>query len=190
MRFWTSDLHLGHLNIRDYCAGRVALGPDVSAMNEALIGRWNETVGPDDDVMIVGDICMGKIADSLALVLRLNGRKKLVPGNHDRCWSRAKKPDEWKKKYRDVGLEIWPEQVNVQVGAHAVLVCHFPYYGDSHDEDRYVEARPLDTGRILVCGHVHDAWLTDGRMINVGVDVHDYRPVPDTEIVRLIEAIV
>lgn len=171
-----------------------ALDLAVPTMNEALIANWNDTVGPNDNVMIVGDLCMGKLDESLPLVTRLNGNKKLVPGNHDRCWSfaRNKTPEkaaEWKAKYKDVGLEIWPEQVTLQVGKHTVLVCHFPYRGDSHDEDRYRFARPFDEGRYLLCGHVHDTWLSDGRQINVGTDVWDYRPVSDDEIIHLIEEI-
>jgi calcineurin-like phosphoesterase family protein len=206
MRHWTSDLHFGHRNILEYCEGRQTLLPTlaedptawldggVAGMDEALIARWNETVAPDDDVMIVGDLCMGKLDESLALVPRLYGNKKLIPGNHDRCWefARNKTPEKakaMKDKYTAVGLEIWPGQSTVQIGKYTVLVCHFPYRGDSHDEDRFLYARPFDEGRFLLCGHVHDSWLTSGKQINVGVDVWDYKPVPDAELIHLIEEI-
>lgn len=208
--FWTSDPHLGHHNIPEYCPGRKDLiedyvsrriiagksydGDYIAAMNEALIERWNETVGPDDIVNIVGDLALGKIEESLALVPRLNGRKRLFPGNHDRCWSFAKnktpeKRKEWEQKYKDAGLELWPEQILMQVGKHTVMVCHFPYRGDSHDEDRFKYARPFDEGRVLLCGHVHDTWKISGKQINVGVDVWDYRPVSEAVIIQTIEEV-
>lgn len=197
-RWWTSDLHFGHAKIAEYCPDRqnlvkdydkaVVEGSAVHQMNEALIANWNSVVDGNDDVMIIGDLAMGKIDESLALVSRLNGNKKLVPGNHDRCWAYSKRQPskDWVQIYKDAGLEIWPEQVLLPLGDHTVMVCHFPYRGDSHDEDRYKFARPFDEGRFLICGHVHDTWLTDGKQINVGVDVWDYKPVPDSELIRLI----
>jgi len=214
--WWTSDIHFGHTNIIEYCPGRrgmikdyvngvtrdegktydrlLADGKEVSMMNMALISNWNKTVAPNDIVNIVGDLALGKIDESLALVPRLNGHKRLFPGNHDRCWAFAKnktpeKRKEWEQKYKDAGLELWPEQVLKQVGPHAVLVCHFPYRGDSHGEDRYQFARPFDEGRVLLCGHVHDAWKTSGRQINVGCDVWGYKPVSESVIIATIEEV-
>ena len=68
------------------------------------------------------------------------------------------------------------------------LGCHFPYEGDSHDHDRYPDHRPLDDGEWLLHGHVHQRWRVRGRMINVGVDVWDYAPVPEDELVALLTA--
>jgi calcineurin-like phosphoesterase family protein len=65
------------------------------------------------------------------------------------------------------------------------LLCHFPYEGDSQDRDRHLEHRPLDRGGWLLHGHVHDRWRQRGRMINVGVDVHGYRPVAEDAVAAL-----
>jgi calcineurin-like phosphoesterase family protein len=197
MRYWTSDLHLGHKNISEYCPDRQNLVADykqmsfdgsvVHAMNEALIESWNSVVEPYDNVIIVGDLCMGKIEESLSLVPRLNGYKSLVPGNHDRMWSHNRKQNkDWVSIYNCVGIEILPEQFSVLLGNLVVEVCHFPYKGDSQDEDRYLEARPVDRGRILLCGHVHDSWIISGRQINVGVDVWEYKPVSDAQLLNVI----
>ena len=51
--------------------------------------------------------------------------------------------------------------------------------GDSGEEDRYVDRRPADDGGWLLHGHVHERWRWHRRMINVGVDVWDYRPVAE-----------
>ena len=53
-------------------------------------------------------------------------------------------------------------------------------------DDKFAKWRPTDDGRWLLCGHVHEKWKIQGRMINVGVDVWDYKPVPVTEIEKII----
>lgn len=183
-RYFTADLHLGHRNIIDYC-GRPFR--NVDEMNVVLIERWNETVSSHDEVIVLGDFALGKIADTLPLAGRLNGRKVLLAGNHDRCWSGHRKGAEASTaRYLDAGFaEIWQDTVEVEVGGMRVTACHFPYRGDSHDHDRYVAHRPVDKGAWLIHGHVHERWRVRDRMINVGVDVWGYRPVPEQTIVDL-----
>lgn len=185
MRFFTSDMHFHHRNIMEYCPGRP--GESAEDMSEVLIDNWNRTVGPDDEVWVLGDVAMGRIDESLPLVGRLNGRKRLVAGNHDRCWSPlGPKAAKWRQRYLDVGFELIVEEAVIDVPElGAVTLCHFPFEGDSHDEDRYVDQRPADYGQWLFHGHVHDAWKIKGRQINVGVDVWDYTPVSLDQMVDL-----
>ncbi len=188
MAVWfTSDLHLGHANIIGYSGRPFA---DTEAMNGALIDRWNELVNPSDDVWVLGDFALGRIEATLPLAGALHGYKRLVSGNHDRCWSgHGARAQQWISRYRDAGFdEVHQGSVKMQVGGIEVLVCHFPYAGDSQDRDRYVEARPADEGQWLLHGHVHEKWRQHGRMINVGVDVWDYRPVSADILCQLIAA--
>lgn len=180
-RFWTSDQHFGHANIIRYCHRPFV---DVKAMNEFLVARWNETVTNDDDVWVLGDVAMGDIERSLGFVRRLRGRKVLVTGNHDRCWSgHGAKSEHWLQIYREAGFaEIHQGVVPVVIGGIDALACHFPYAGDSHDADRYVSARPVDTGQLLLHGHVHEKWQANGHQVNVGVDVWDFRPITDEQV--------
>ena len=182
-RFWTSDLHLGHANIIRYCRRPFA---DVDTMNEALIERWNDTVADGDEVWVLGDFALGTIAHTLPLARRLRGRKVLVAGNHDRCWAKGRyTASDWVERYREAGFaEILQDTVEVRLGTHDAVACHLPYEGDSHDDDRFVDERPTDEGRVLLHGHVHDTWKINGRQINVGTDVWDYRPVSDETILE------
>lgn len=186
MRFWTSDIHFGHRNIIEYCQ-RPFDDPD--QMNAEIIERWNETVQPEDTVMVLGDVALGKIVDTLPLVMQLNGIKSLVPGNHDRVWSGHKKNDKWLDAYSRVGFNIMPEQIHVDIAGVTVNVCHFPYEGDSHDADRYVSHRPIRDGKPLLHGHVHDKWSIKNLQYNVGMDVHDFRPVAESEIEDWVRAL-
>lgn len=188
--FFTSDLHFGHFNIIGYSARPFV---DVDEMNAALIENWNATVADGDIVWILGDIALGKIAETLPLVGELHGTKILVPGNHDRCWLGHKKVGNWRERYIDAGIHRifegpLPQRLNGEVES---TLCHFPYAGDSHDTDRFVTHRPKDDGYLLLHGHVHEAWKVAHSpkgtlMVNVGVDVWDYRPVAVDAIMELV----
>lgn len=185
--WFTADLHLGHRNIIDYCDRPFA---DADAMNETLIERWNDVVAADDTVWVVGDFALGKIADTLPLVDLLHGRKVLVAGNHDRCWAgHGRRADGWTERYLDAGFdEVRQGSTRIDIDGTSVVVCHFPYRGDSQRRDRFIEHRPIDTGDWLLHGHVHDRWIQHGRMINVGVDATDFRPIHSDTLAGLIRS--
>lgn len=181
MRWFTADLHLGHKSILSYCNRPFK---DVDEMNEALIDNWNSVVSTNDITYILGDFAMGTIKDTLPLVAKLNGTKVLIPGNHDRCWYGIRQTEDkrtyWNSVYISAGFSgIFPLLAGITIGETHVVLNHFPYHGDSQDEDRYVNHRPIDSGRWLLHGHVHDAWVVRDRMFNVGVDVHKYFPVSE-----------
>lgn len=185
--WFTSDLHFGHANIIEY-SGRPF--SNVDHMNRALIERWNALVQPADTVWVLGDVAMGRITDTLALVRQLAGHKLLLAGNHDRCWDgHGARAVEWIDRYSEAGFEeIHQGSIELTVGGHDVLACHFPYSGDSQDQDRYPHARPVDNGLWLVHGHVHEQWRQHGRMINVGCDAWACQPVDEAAIAALIAA--
>lgn len=179
--FFTSDLHFGHKNIIDFCRRPFH---SVENMNKLLAQNWNERVASNDTVFVLGDFAMGQIKDTLPIAQDLNGHKILIPGNHDRCHPMHPKADEWTAKYEAVGFDVQEPQILLGVnGIGHVLLCHFPFLGDSHDEDRYDECRPIDNGIVLLLhGHVHGKWQQNGRMFDVGVDARGYYPATINEI--------
>ena len=172
--WFTSDLHISHANI---CALSDRPFDSVDEMNANIVEWWNKIVRPEDVVYILGDLCMGKMDDSLPIAGQLRGHKILVPGNHDRChpkFTGKKTVDFWEGRYHnEAGIEIFLDlNPRINVGHHKkVQASHFPYMGD-HDgtEDRYTKLRPIDRGEPLIHGHVHGAWRQKGRMVNVGLD--------------------
>lgn len=180
MRHFTSDLHFGHANIIKY-SGRPY--DSVEEMNEALVANWNDQVLPDDDVWILGDLCLGRLPDTLGYIGRLNGHKTLLTGNHDACWKGNGGYNKWVTRYVLAGLDevVNKKTVELDVGGNTVLLCHFPYFGD-HYAERYSEYRPVDRGMSLLHGHIHEKWKVNGHQINVGIDVWDYRPVAEEEL--------
>lgn len=191
--FITSDIHFSHARICEY-AGRP--WDTVEEMNEGLIANWNSVVGQDDHVIVAGDVAMGKIAESLPLVSRLNGTKTLVVGNHDRCFKEPGASDTkrvaWEDKYREVGFStIVHGTMETIINGQVVEINHFPYYGDHTGDERYAEMRPPDNGSVLLHGHLHikdKLWGEKNNMIHIGVDAWDYRPVSFDEIAELIES--
>lgn len=184
--FFTSDLHFGHQNIIEYCNRPWATADE---MNRGLVRLWNDMVSPDDIVWFLGDAAMRVVPDdTLRFIAMLNGTIHLVAGNHDKCWEGHKKVGDWPQRYLDAGFASIQTEASIEIAGQHVQMCHFPYQGDSHDEDRYVDHRPEDRGAWLLHGHVHDEWDVNGRQINVGCDVRDYRPMHIDEIARIITA--
>ncbi len=185
--WFTSDLHFGHQNIISYCNRPYDSVPE---MNDGLVDNWNAVVGTDDLIFVLGDVAMGRLDDSLRHVKRLNGRKYLVLGNHDRPWMGNKKAASHRRQYLDAGFLDMFDRAWLTLGNVTVGMCHFPSSGDSQDQDRYTQWRPsVPGGRWLLHGHVHDTWKLrpDHREINVGCDVWDYRPVSAAQLLTFID---
>lgn len=189
MIWFISDTHFGHANII-----RLSNRPfgSVEEMNEEIVRRWNETVAPDDEVFHLGDVALGTIADSLQYVSRLNGKISLITGNHDRPFppmqkGRQEKIEEWTQKYLDAGFDsVFPSDA-IMIGGVTFRLSHFPYDGDSHEEERFREHRLVDEGRALIHGHTHGSeFVTRSKagslQFHVGVDAHDFRPVSEYQI--------
>lgn len=190
MLYFSSDHHFYHSNIIEYCNRPFK---SIEEMNETLIANWNEVVKPDDEIYYLGDFSLAMRPVEL-FTKRLNGKKYLVPGNHDRCHSfnhkKEEKKAEWVKKYEDLGWDVLPEQLvlvtdPIYTGTtHTFALCHHPYrHGDAR-EDIFEKWLPKDEGNWLLCGHVHQKWKKLDNMINVGVDVWDYKPVSINEILK------
>ncbi len=159
----TADHHFSHARITEYCARPFS---SVEEMDAELIRRWNEAVRPDDMVVHLGDFAVASAERIRELVAQLNGRKVIVLGNHDRSATAM----------RRLGFEEAYREYEVR----DIRCVHEP-------ED----ARP---GEVTLCGHVHDRWAelhrTDGALlINVGVDVRAFRPVPLDDLIRLTSAV-
>ena len=183
--FLTADLHLGHARICEY-TGRPF--ERVEQMNDWLIDTWNDTVAPEDEVWVLGDVALGRIAETLALVRELHGVLHLLVGNHDRPFEAGARRPEWQLRYREAGFAtVNYGSTFLDIGLdERVLACHFPYEGDSQGEARFEELRPLDKGLAMVHGHTHGQYRRRGRMVDVGVDAWGGAPVAYERVVELL----
>lgn len=78
--FIISDTHFGHENIISYCNRPFET---VEQMNDEMIKRWNSVVGKEDIVYHLGDFALGNKESIKNYKNKLNGRIRLVLGNHD-----------------------------------------------------------------------------------------------------------
>lgn len=166
MIYFTSDTHYSHRNIIEYCNRPFS---STYEMDEELIKRYNEVVGPNDVVWHLGDFSM-RFDPMLEVVPRLNGTKILVAGNHDTChpnfkFNRFKRPvdDYLKAGWDAVFIEDVRTEIVLPDGRSVPLILsHYP--------------RVTDKGFVFH-GHVHTDWKIKGNNINVGVDQWDFTPV-------------
>ena len=166
-------------------------------MNEILIKNWNKLVKPEDTVYCLGDFSLA-IRPVEIYSSRLLGKKYLVPGNHDFLHSYNKKSkkeenrQKWIKKYEEHGWIVLPEQTTLDIpGVTRVNLCHHPYANgeETRHGDKYAKWRPKDDGRWLLHGHCHSLTQKnlDKRMVDIGVDCWNYKPVSIEQIKELIE---
>lgn len=73
---FTSDLHLGHEMIAEHRGFK-----SIEEHDADVINKLNQYCGPRTLLWILGDVAMGE--DALALIGNIEGRKKIVRGNHD-----------------------------------------------------------------------------------------------------------
>lgn len=78
--WFISDTHFGHQNILEY-EPEARPFSCLEKMHEAMIERWNSVVLPNDTVYHLGDFAFGR--HNIAKARLLNGKKRLVMGNHD-----------------------------------------------------------------------------------------------------------
>ena len=85
-KFYTSDTHFFHDLMLSPTLRRPRPFASVDEMNEALIQNWNAAVHPKDLVIHLGDFSF-KLTEQATEIRRifgrLNGRKRLILGNHD-----------------------------------------------------------------------------------------------------------
>lgn len=189
LRFFTSDLHIGHERIIGFCDRPFFT---VTQMNEALIERWNWVVGDDDEVWVLGDFCMpGHLEEALGELHRFNGRKVLVPGNHDKVWKGHEKRRVPDSMYLDAGFsEIIHGDLGmttIKILDYDVNVSHFPYGPTGRYDHRYAAWHHDDDGKWLLHGHIHSPQRIYEHQIHIGVDAWGWMPVSEAELLAIME---
>lgn len=127
--FYISDLHFGHERILSFDNRPFA---NITDHDEALIKKWNDTVGIDDEVWILGDISWHNATCTAAIYNSLNGLKHLCLGNHDSKLLKC-------RSIRDLFVEIVDYKEIESDDGKGIVLCHYPipcfknhYYGWYH----------------------------------------------------------
>lgn len=185
MFFLTSDTHYWHKNILQFCDRP---WKTVEEMNEGLVENFNSMVTQHDTTFFLGDIFFCNQATAREILTRLNGTKILIRGNHDMSPSQM---------YR-IGFDCVLESARIRVGKSHIMLSHYPYkrkpwnhlwrrLTDSKYRHKLNFKKLEDDGLWLCHGHTHSREQVRGRMIHVGVDAWNYKPVPITKISEIID---
>lgn len=135
-------------------------------MNEAIRHNWNSVVKPEDKVYHLGDVYMGwnEQEDILHFLNSLNGKKRLILGNHDNG-----KDQILQKAFQKIDVwRMFPE--------FGLLLTHVPvhesalYRGPTGNEK---EPKKL----LNIHGHIHENQSPTPDHRNVCVEHLNYRPI-------------
>lgn len=180
MTVWfTSDQHFGHR------LPAIHRGFETTdEMDDALIKNWRRVVREDDQVWVLGDLCVSNPARALGIVRSLPGTKHLIVGNHDACHPMHRSAHKWQSTYLKTFASV-QTFAKRKIAGRFVLLSHFPYEED-RGEPRYTQYRLVNQGQWLLHGHTHSSRvMTSSREIHVGVDAWDLTPVSLHQIERL-----
>lgn len=159
-----SDTHFNHANMLHFTnSGGDLIRPgfdSVCEVNELITDNWNRVVKHGDIVYHLGDVFFGDKDEAKKIMSRLNGRKRLVVGNHDDI-----------KYIAQAGMfqkiQMWrmfPE--------FGLLLTHVPAHESA------LKAKSL----INVHGHIHANTSPAGSYFNACVESTNYTPVNIEEI--------
>ncbi len=130
-------------------------------MNDELVRRWNAVVTPDDTVFHLGDVSFGTLNKTEHILHALNGRKFLVPGNHDDGLLGKKR---FRACFTGVLDPIFQALLAVpgQEKPVMVVLSHFPLLSWNR----------MNHGSWHLHGHSHGGFPFNGlvRRLDVGVD--------------------
>lgn len=156
MYYFTADFHFGHDRIIEFCNRPFK---NASHMEAELIRNYNNIVTEEDIVFIIGDFSLKSSQHAgyyRQLLDKMNGQKHLILGNHDveNAWFHVKN-----------GFLSVHTHLALTLDEIDMILVHDP------------AESALNRNIIFLCGHIHDLFITYKNVINVGVDVWDYKPI-------------
>lgn len=151
--YFTSDLHFDHYNFTEFRGGiHGTYFTDVEDMNLWIVANHNHVVRKKDDIVwILGDVSWTE--HGLEYLKLMNGRKRLILGNHD-----TEKSNFQIDKYLP-----YFEQIHGVSKKYGMVMTHVPIH----------EQELAYRWKINVHGHIHhkERCIEDPRYINVNIDV-------------------
>lgn len=156
--FFISDMHFGHKGIIKFSETKPFR--DFATIEEhdaELVKRWNSVISKNDTVYVLGDFCLGK--RNLAIAGELNGKKKLVAGNHD--------------MHSTVDYLKYFTKVYGACEYKGTILTHIPVHPGQFS--RYF---------MNIHGHLHNRKIDDYRYFNVSCEQVNLTPIPYDEILN------
>ena len=171
MKYYTADTHFGHNNVIGFDDRPFA---NTQEMDRFMIDAWNSRVKDDDEVYIVGDFMYRSEHSVEYYAKRLNGRKYLILGNHDKLTPEDERCF--------VGIEKMMHVCDYYEGrAQQICLCHFPI----------AEWNGYKRGHYHIYAHIHNQdndtyrfMKNRAHALNAGCMINNYIPVTFGELVE------
>lgn len=149
--FFTSDQHFGSTG---HAVKYRTEFMDSDHMDDVFIDAWNCKVPDDGHTFCIGDFSVTNSKRTGEILDKLNGRKYLVIGNHDRGLNMENKNRfEWVKPYHEQKIDFGPER-------YVLIMCHYAFR--SWNKMHY--------GALNLHGHSHANLPRIPAQLDVGVD--------------------
>jgi calcineurin-like phosphoesterase family protein len=178
--FLTSDTHFGHRGIcqfTNYDGSPVRPWDSVEEMDEEMVKRWNDTVGPKDKVYHLGDVVINR--KSLQILDRLNGDKVLIKGNHDIFPLK-----DYVKYFRDIrAYHVMNGMILSHIPVHKESIARFGtnIHGHTHGNRVMIEKFTHGWSEDIV------EMVPDPNYFCVCVEQTDYRPISFEDVMKRIK---
>jgi calcineurin-like phosphoesterase family protein len=165
--WFISDTHFQHNKILEYSSSRKAAFNNTKQMDEILIENWNSLIKPEDKVYHLGDVTFGsRKSYAEDIHPRLNGKKRLIVGNHDDI-----RFFETHRLFQKIMLwRVFKDP------AYPFIFSHVPVFR------REIVERTGQENGINVHGHLHDEASPTTDHFCVCVEHTNFRPMHIEEI--------
>lgn len=166
--WFAADTHFGHANICKYSNRPFA---SIEKHDEALIDRWNAVVPRGGLVYHLGDFMMTwkkhEVDKVNKILARLNGTIHLICGNHDR------------DAVKSANFAWIGDYKSIQVDGQKIVLFHYPIrsWHGVHRSSWHLH------------GHSHGNLADNGggKILDVGVDCWDYKPVSFEQVKEVLD---
>ena len=133
MIYFISDTHFFHGNVIRFDNRPFET---MDQMNDEMLKKWNAKVTPSDTVYILGDYIWKTQDDKIEWAKQLNGKKRLIMGNHDfkNSSNKYKNLFESIKDYDEITIPY--NSPNGLIKCQPVILSHYyhPFY-NKHRHD-------------------------------------------------------
>lgn len=158
---------------------------DIEKHDQTIIDNWNNTVGIDDDVYILGDISWYNSTKTIEIFKQLNGNKHLIKGNHD---SKLLKNRELQSLFVEIcdykELQCYDRKIIVL--SHYPIPCFKNHYYGSYHLYGHVHTGFEYNMMLNIKRQMEELYNVPCEMYNVGcmIDYMNYTPRTLDEIIK------
>ena len=206
-----ADTHFGHENINKHEPIRLRKSYENGFSNpdEFMIHQWNQKVKPDDAIFHLGDLAF-KYPDILELSNKLNGKKILLIGNHDKAKDRQILKESGWEIIDSIIIDLKPklshkiDKIISKYTDEKLLACyvcdidnkrlmftHFPLFNNNPYDKHYENiTKPLEEIFVnLQCdfnihGHTHSQGAKEPFCISACVEKIVFEPIALSELLK------